>query len=59
MKKRDRETVQTTVESEGFDYTFRKYTSFKEIKDEEFHRLRTAYIEAAKALAEYCELEGD
>jgi hypothetical protein len=31
--------------------------SLKEIKDIEFHGLRVAYIEAAKALEDYCGLE--
>lgn len=56
LKKRDREYVQATVDSEGFDYAFTHYTDFEEIKDEEFHRLRVAYNEARKALVEYAEI---
>lgn len=57
MKKKDREYIQATVENEGFDYAFRHYTHFEEVKDEEFHRLRQAYVAAAEALAEYAELD--
>lgn len=57
MKKADRQIVQDTVENEGFDYTFVHYSNFEEIKDEEFHRLRVAYMKAQRALAELCEIE--
>jgi hypothetical protein len=45
--------VRQIVDQEGFDYAFRHKTDFKEVKDEEFHRLRQAYVEAANALGEY------
>lgn len=41
------------IDQEGFDYTFIHYHDWKEIKDEEFHQLRRAYIAAYEALAEY------
>ena len=50
---RDLQEVRDRVDQEGFDYAFRSYSDFKEVKDEEFHRLRTAYVEAANALDEY------
>lgn len=49
--------VLDVVDSEGFDYAFRDYSDFKDIKDKEFHKLRIAYIEAAAALAAYIEVE--
>jgi hypothetical protein len=49
--------VTAVVENEGFDYAFRFYSSFKEVKDVEFHLLRQAYVKAANALAEYLELD--
>jgi len=49
--------VLDTIEQEGFDYTFESYTDFDEIKDPEFHKLRTNFLEARKALAEYVWLE--
>jgi hypothetical protein len=51
--------VSDTVDSEGFDYAFRHYSDFAEIDDPEFHRLRTAYCDAAKALAAYIGEEKD
>lgn len=53
MKKKEREFVKDTIESEGFDYTFRYYSYFNEIKDPLFHKLREDYVAAAKALEEY------
>ena len=53
MKTRDKADVIATIDNEGFDYCFRYYSNFKEIEDEEFHRLRVAYISAANALSEY------
>ena len=53
MKKKDREYIRDVVDNEGFDYAFRCYSSFEKVKDEEFHKLREAYIVAANALAEY------
>jgi len=41
------------IECEGFNYTFTGYSDFKDIKDEEFHRLRRRYLEAEEELAEY------
>jgi hypothetical protein len=54
MKLRD---VAAAVDNEGFDYAFRHYSDFSEVKDEEFHRLRVAYVEAASQLAEYVDVE--
>lgn len=53
MNGKELQYVQETVECEGFDYAFVDYSDFKEIKDEEFHNLRMAYVEAAEALREY------
>lgn len=41
------------MNQEGFDYCFRKYSSFKEFTDPNFHKLRLEYIEAANRLEEY------
>jgi len=58
MNKKEREYVQSVVENEGFDYAFRSYTSFEnEVNDKVFHILREAYVSAAKALADYAELD--
>lgn len=43
------------VEQEGFDYTFRSYSEFPDVKDRKFHKLRKAYVEAAEKLEDYLE----
>lgn len=53
----EKSIVNDIVESEGFDYAFRHYTSFDEIKDVKFHKLREKYIKAARNLIEYADIE--
>lgn len=57
MNGKEARRVYDCVENEGFHYCFHDYDDFEEVKDPEFHRLRTAYLDAAKALAEYCGVE--
>ena len=33
---------------EGFDYCFKHYSSFEDVKDENFHKLRKKYIKVYK-----------
>jgi len=47
------------MDQEGFDYCFRNYSDFDEVKDTEFHKLREAYIAAANALEEYVNANSD
>lgn len=47
------------MDYEGFDYCFRCYAAFEEMKDEEFHTLRQAYIDAAQALESYVKSKAD
>lgn len=49
----DYQMVQYRMENEGFHYCFKHYSSFKEIEDEEFHKLRLKYLKSAKKLEEY------
>jgi hypothetical protein len=52
--------VKNTVDNEGFDYAFVNYSDFKDdVKDEEFHKLRVAYLTARNALAEYCGFDNE
>lgn len=51
--------VADAVDNEGFHYAFHHYDDFNEVKDEEFHRLRKAYLDASKALADYIDVEVD
>lgn len=55
MTKQERQRVRNIVENEGFAYAFVDYSDFEEIKDEEFHKRRLAYVEAHKALADMFE----
>ena len=45
--------VRSTINNEGFDYCFRCYSNFEDIKDEKFHELRKAYLKAAKELEKH------
>jgi hypothetical protein len=56
-EKFDMKYVKSVVENEGFDYAMRDYSEFEEVDDEEFHRLRMQYIEAAKELENYIDPE--
>ena len=47
------ERLQYKMENEGFDYCFREYSDFKEIKDKEFHKLRKKYCKIADELEDY------
>lgn len=45
--------VITAIEREGFDYTFRYYSTFEEIKDPVFRKLVSRYVRASKDLADF------
>jgi len=45
--------VQYRMNNEGYDYCFKQYSNFEEIKDEKFHELRKKYLEISKELEEY------
>lgn len=47
------ENVAYRMDDEGFHYCFARYSSFEEIKDPEFHRLREAYLQSADKLRKY------
>ena len=53
MKKADKQDVIDMAEAEGFDYTFRHYSNFEDIKDKRFHELRNAYLSAMQKLSAY------
>ena len=52
-EKEEWEYVYYKMMDEGFHYCFKHYSSFEDIKDEEFHRLRTNYLKSANDLEEY------
>lgn len=47
------QAVSYRMDNEGIDYCFEHYSSFEEIKDEEFHRLRLGFLQHMKELREY------
>ena len=49
--------LKAKMRDEGFDYCFRHYSSFEEIKDEKFHELRLKYIQIAEELENYVETQ--
>jgi hypothetical protein len=51
--------VQYRMEDEGIDYCFESYSSWNEIKDEEFHRLRLGFLQYMKEIREYVDKKVD
>jgi len=47
--------VQYRMGNEGMDYCFEHYSQFEEIEDEEFHKLRTEFLESTLKLRSYVE----
>ena len=45
--------VKYRMNNEGIDYCFENYSSFKEIEDEEFHKLRLEFLDSMKKIREY------
>lgn len=57
LKAEDKSFIQECVDNDGIDYVFREELSLDDIEDEEFQRLKTAYLEATQALIHYCGIE--
>lgn len=51
--------VKYRMGTEGVDYCFVSYSSFKEIKDEEFHKLRNNYLENMEKIRSYVDKKVD
>lgn len=47
------QNVEYRMDAEGFHYCFDGYSSFREIEDNEFHKLREAYLTASRNLRIY------
>jgi hypothetical protein len=52
-KKEDMEYIKRKISNEGFEYSFVNYSDFKEVEDEEFHKLRTKFLKAREELLNY------
>lgn len=50
---------QYRTREEGFHYCFDGYSSWEDIKDEEFHKLRLNYLKSAKLLQQYIDNKVD
>lgn len=46
-------SVQYRIANEGIDYCFEKYSSFEEIEDEEFHKLRNEFLDSMNKIRSY------
>jgi hypothetical protein len=53
MTRDDAIYISGIIKEEGFDYCFESYSDFKDIDDEEFHKLRNDYLTAMKKLFNY------
>lgn len=49
--------ILSAVDTEGFESAFLHYSDFADVQDEEFHRLRKAYVDSANDLRHYLGLE--
>ena len=49
------EMVRYRMDDGGMEYCFTLYSSFEEIEDEEFHKLRLEFLESTKKLRSYIE----
>jgi hypothetical protein len=47
--------VQYRMGDKGMDYCFEHYSSFEEIEDEEFHKLRNEFLDSMKKIRSYVE----
>lgn len=45
--------VADCIDNEGMYYCFEAYSDFEEVEDEEFHKLRTNYLNSVRALKRY------
>jgi hypothetical protein len=45
--------VEYRMDNEGLEYCFKHYSSFEEIEDEEFHKLRKELLECMEKMREY------
>ena len=53
MTQEEAQSVLQRISQEGFHYCFESYSSFEEIEDPEFHKLRKYYLQYANLLEFY------
>jgi hypothetical protein len=49
----DWQMVRYRMDNEGIDYCFKHYSSFEEIKDEKFHKLRNKFLTSLDEIQNY------
>lgn len=53
MTEEEIEYLSEVIENEGLNYAFINYSSFENITNTEFHRLREAYVNAEERLEKF------
>lgn len=56
LSKEDTELILSYIETDGFNYTFTSKSSFDDVKNADFHKLRLAYLEAEDKLENYLKM---
>ena len=56
LSKEDTELILSYIETDGFNYTFTSKSSFDDVKNADFHKLRLAYLEAEDKLENYLKI---
>jgi len=51
----DWQMVRYRMDNEGLEYCFKHYSSFEEIKDKEFHKLRKKLLETMEKMRNFVE----
>lgn len=51
----DWQMVRYRMDNEGLEYCFKHYSSFEEIKDKEFHKLRKKLLETMEEMRNFVE----
>jgi len=49
----DFQYIKAKMRDEGFHYCFKHFSSFEDINDKEFHKMRKKYLKWANKLEEY------
>ena len=54
QEREDYEMVRYRMDDEGMEYCFKHYSTFEEIEDEEFHKLREEFLESSTVPFPWC-----
>lgn len=56
LSREDTELILSYIETDGFNYTFTSKSSFDDVGNADFHKLRLAYLEAEDKLENYLKM---